>query len=133
MPDDTRSTSEQWAELHPPAGHAALPGERQAVEAVNDREGLLLEAQAVSRRCEGRLREAVGGGDNAVTRMCSQCRKGYTPGELSREESKGMEAERRAMGSQGEPYEAFRRRRGEPEAAITGRHGDGVDVVLGGQ
>jgi hypothetical protein len=36
-----------------------------------------------------------------MRRECSQCHKPLTPQELSREESKGMEAERKAAGLQG--------------------------------
>ena len=90
-----------------------------------------------------------------MKRECSQCHKPLTPQELSREESKGMEAERKASGLEGvlfryytcsgcgtadifvdvyplegEPDEVFRQRRDELQAAVRQLHGDGVRVVL---
>jgi hypothetical protein len=90
-----------------------------------------------------------------MIRKCSRCQKDFTPAELSREESRGMEAQRKAMGLQGvlfryyacaacgnadifvdlhplpgEADEAFRRRRDEMEATVKLLDGDGVDVVL---
>jgi hypothetical protein len=90
-----------------------------------------------------------------MRRKCSRCQKAYTPQELAREETKGMEAERKALGLQGvlfryygcaacgqadifvdlqrlpgEFEDAFLRRRGELEAAINQVHGQGVEVVL---
>jgi hypothetical protein len=90
-----------------------------------------------------------------MKRECSQCHKPLTPQELSREESRGMEAERRASGLQGvrfsyfvcsgcgtadifvdvhpiegETDEEFRRRRDELQGAVRQLHGDGVEVVL---
>jgi hypothetical protein len=90
-----------------------------------------------------------------MQRKCSHCRKDFTPQELSREETKGMEARRKALGLEGvlfryytcsacgtadifvdlrplegETDEAFRRRRDELEATINGLEGEGVEVVL---
>jgi hypothetical protein len=90
-----------------------------------------------------------------MLRKCSKCHKEFTPQELAREETKGMEAERKALGLQGvlfrfytcsacgtadifveilplegESDEAFRRRREELESTIRGLRGDGVDVVV---
>jgi hypothetical protein len=90
-----------------------------------------------------------------MQRKCSRCQKEFTPAELSREESRGMEAERKALGLQGvlfryyacsacgtadifvdlhplpgEADEAFRQRRNEMEATVKQLHGDGVDVVI---
>ena len=90
-----------------------------------------------------------------MLRKCTRCHKDFTPQELSREETKGMEAQRRALGLEGvlflyytcsacahadifvdlhpldgETDEAFRRRRDELEAVINGLEGEGVDVVL---
>jgi hypothetical protein len=90
-----------------------------------------------------------------MKRECSQCHKPFTPQELSREESKGLEAERKASGLhgvlfryytcsrcgtadifvdihplEGETDEAFRRRRDELQAAVCQLHGEGVRVVL---
>jgi hypothetical protein len=90
-----------------------------------------------------------------MQRKCSHCHKDYTPQELAREKSKGMEAERKALGLggvlfrsytcsacgradlfvdvhrlAGETEEAFRRRRDELEAAVRHAHGESVNVVL---
>jgi hypothetical protein len=90
-----------------------------------------------------------------MKRTCSQCHKPLTPQELSREESKGMEAERKASGLQGvlfryytcsqcgtadifvdihavegETNEEFCRRRDELQGAVRQLHGEGVRVVL---
>jgi hypothetical protein len=89
-------------------------------------------------------------------RECTSCHKPFTAQELAREESKGMEAERKALGLQGilfryytcsrcgqadifvdlrplpgESDEDFRRRRGDLEATVRHLHADRVDVVLG--
>jgi hypothetical protein len=88
-------------------------------------------------------------------RECSHCHKVLTPSELAREESKGMEAERKALGLQGvrflyyncsdcdyadifvdvhpligETAEAFRWRRRELEATVRQLHADHVEVVV---
>ena len=88
-------------------------------------------------------------------RKCSHCHKDLSPQELSREESKGMEAERKAMGLEGvlfryyycsgcghgdifldirpvadETDQDFRRRRNELEATVRGVHADGVGITL---
>jgi hypothetical protein len=90
-----------------------------------------------------------------MIRKCTHCQKDFTPGELAREESKGMEAERKAMGLEGvlfryyscsscghacifvdirglegESAEAFRQRRADLEAVINQAHGQGIEAVL---
>jgi hypothetical protein len=91
-----------------------------------------------------------------MKRKCSHCQKDFTPIELSREESRGMEAERKAMGLEGvlfryyscsacgnacifldihalegESDATFRRRRDELDAAISQVHANnGVEAVL---
>lgn len=88
-------------------------------------------------------------------RECTSCGRPFTPRDLARQESRGMEAERRALGLQGiafryymcpacdwadifidvarlagESPEAFHGRRGELEAAVRQLHAERVDVVL---
>ncbi len=88
-------------------------------------------------------------------RECSHCHKLLTPMELAKEESKGMEAERKALGLQGvrflyyncsdcgyadifvdvhpvigEPAERFRQRRLELESTVRQLHADHVEVVV---
>jgi hypothetical protein len=90
-----------------------------------------------------------------MQRKCSHCHKDFTTQELAREESKGMEAERKALGLggvlfrsytcsacggadifvdvhrlAGETEETFRRRRDELEAAVRHLPGGDVEVVL---
>ncbi|MFL5240941.1 MAG: hypothetical protein ACJ8FY_02445 [Gemmataceae bacterium] len=90
-----------------------------------------------------------------MMRKCSHCHKDFTPQELSREESKGMESERKALGLEGvlfryftcsacgnasifvdvhtlegEAPEAFAARRAQLEAAVKQSHGEGVEAVL---
>jgi hypothetical protein len=90
-----------------------------------------------------------------MIRHCSGCGKAYTPAELSREESKGMEAERKALGLggvlfryyhcsacghddifldihplPGESDADFQRRRGELEATVRQIHAEGVGISL---
>ncbi len=90
-----------------------------------------------------------------MIRTCSHCGKAFTPQELSREDSKGLEAERKALGLEGvlfryyscsacaqadifvdvlplegEMEEDFRRRRSELEATVRQLQGEGVDVVV---
>jgi hypothetical protein len=90
-----------------------------------------------------------------MQRECTNCHKPFTPQELSREESRGMEAERKALGLQGvffryyrcaacgradifidlvalpgESEADFRARRGELEQVVRELHGDQVDLVL---
>jgi hypothetical protein len=90
-----------------------------------------------------------------MMRTCSHCGKEFTPQELSREDSKGLEAERKALGLEGvlfryytcstcgqadifvdirplegESEEAFHRRREEMEATIQQLQGEGVEVVV---
>jgi hypothetical protein len=90
-----------------------------------------------------------------MLRNCTHCSKEFTPQELSREETKGMEAERRALGLQGvlfryytcsacggsdifvdllprpdEPYDLFCARKAGLEAAIrVANRVRGQDVV----
>src|SRR5690242_20655181 len=91
----------------------------------------------------------------AMMRACSHCGKEFTPQELSREDSKGLEAERKALGLEGvlfryytcsacnyadifvdvhplegESEEAFNRRREELEATIKQMEGEGVEIVV---
>ncbi len=88
-------------------------------------------------------------------RECSHCHKPLSPQELAKEESKGMETERKALGLQGvrflyyncagcgyadifvdvhpvegEPVEAFRERRQELESAVRQLHAERVEVVV---
>ncbi len=88
-------------------------------------------------------------------RRCTHCDRPFTPRDLAREESKGMEAERRELGLVGvlfryyscpacgqndifvnvtrvpdESYEEFVRRRRELEQVVSQLHADRVDVVL---
>ena len=90
-----------------------------------------------------------------MMRACTSCRKTFVPRELLREESKGMEAERKALGLEGvlfryyvcsacghgdifvdihpldgESGADFRRRRDELESAVRQMHGEGVEVVV---
>jgi hypothetical protein len=90
-----------------------------------------------------------------MMRKCSHCQKEFTPQELSRAESKGMEAERKTLGLEGvlfryytcsacgyadifvdvhplagESEEAFHQRRAELEKTIRQLHGERVEVVL---
>lgn len=93
-----------------------------------------------------------------MLRNCTHCHKEFTSQELSREETKEMEAERRALGLQGvlfrhytcsacggsdifvdilprpdEPYDVFCARKAGLEAAIRVAnrvYGDGVEAVL---
>jgi hypothetical protein len=90
-----------------------------------------------------------------MMRTCSHCGKTFTPKELSREDSKGLEAERKALGLEGvlfryytcsacgqadicvdilplagEFEQDFRQRRDELAAALQQMEGDGVKVVV---
>lgn len=90
-----------------------------------------------------------------MMRRCTHCGKDFTPQELSREDSKGLEAERKALGLEGvlfryyscsacgqadifvdirplegEGEEAFHRRRGELEDTVQQLQGEGVEVVV---
>jgi hypothetical protein len=90
-----------------------------------------------------------------MMRKCSHCQKDFTPQELAREESKGMESERKGLGLegvlfryyacsscgnanifvdvrplQGETPDAFAARRAELESAVRQAHGEGIEVVL---
>jgi hypothetical protein len=87
--------------------------------------------------------------------MCSHCGKLFTPKELSREDSKGLEAERKALGLEGvlfryyhcstchqadifvdvlplegESAEDFRQRREELEGTIQQLEGERVKVIV---
>jgi hypothetical protein len=91
----------------------------------------------------------------AMLRKCSHCGKEFTPQELSREDSKGLESERKALGLEGVlfryytcsacnkadifvdicplegEFEAdFRQRREELEATLQQLEGEGVEVVV---
>ena len=88
-------------------------------------------------------------------RECGHCRRAFTPRDLEKEESKGMEADRKALGLEGvrflyyscpdcgfaeifvdihplegEREDDFRRRCQELEKAVRDFHGDKVEVVL---
>ena len=90
-----------------------------------------------------------------MIRVCSKCEKQLTPQELCREESKGMEAERKSLGLQGvlfryytcagcgtadifvdvltlegESEADFQQRRGELEAVVRQLHSEQTAVVL---
>lgn len=90
-------------------------------------------------------------------RECSHCHKPLTPNELAKEESKGMEAERKALGLQGvrflyyncsdcgyadifvdvhavpgETIEAFQQRRHELETTVRQLHPEQVEIVVTG-
>jgi hypothetical protein len=90
-----------------------------------------------------------------MMRVCSHCGKEFTPKELSREDSKGLEAERKALGLvgvlfryytcsachqadifvdvlplEGEFEEDFRRRRQELEGTLQQLEGEGVKVIV---
>ncbi len=90
-----------------------------------------------------------------MLRECSQCHRPFTPQDLAREETKGMAAERKALGLQGvlfrfyncpqcgcadifvdipplpsETPEQFEQRRAELEASLKELRGDRVEVVL---
>lgn len=90
-----------------------------------------------------------------MMRLCSQCGKEFTPQELDREDSKGMESERKARGLEGvlfryytcsacgradifvdvlplegESEGEFRRRKEELEATLKQLEGEGVEVVV---
>ncbi|HLJ94087.1 MAG TPA: hypothetical protein VKU02_12950 [Gemmataceae bacterium] len=88
-------------------------------------------------------------------RECSHCHKLLTPKELAKEESRGMESERKALGLEGvrflfyncsqcgyadifvdvhpltgEPAERFRQRRRELENTVRQLHAERVEIVL---
>ncbi len=90
-----------------------------------------------------------------MMRLCSHCGKEFTPKELSREDSKGLEAARKAQGLEGVLFrfyvcsachqadifvdvlplegefdEDVRRRREELEGTIRQLEGEGVEVVV---
>ena len=91
-------------------------------------------------------------------RKCSHCHKLLTPNELAKEESKGMEAERKALGLHGvrflyyncsdcgyadifvdvhplvgEAVERFRQRRQELESTVRQLHAERVEIVVTGK
>jgi hypothetical protein len=91
----------------------------------------------------------------AMLRECRNCHKALTPQELSRQESRAMEAQRKRMGLHGilfryyrcagcgyadifldvrrlgnESEEAFQQRRTELRTTVQNPHGDPVAVVL---
>lgn len=91
-----------------------------------------------------------------MKRVCTHCQQPFAAADLVREESKGMEGERKALGLEGvrflyyrcpwcgdadifldvlplegETAETFARRRAELEEVVRQLHGDGVEVVLG--
>jgi len=88
-------------------------------------------------------------------RECSHCQRSFTASDLVKEESRGMEAHRKALGLEGvrflyyscpgcgfdeifvdihpldgEKPEDFRRRRRDLETAVRDFHGDGIKAVL---
>ncbi len=90
-----------------------------------------------------------------MMRLCSHCGKEFTPQELDREDSKGLESERKALGLegvlfryytcsacaqadifvdvlplQGESEGEFRQRRAELESTLQKLEGEGVEVVV---
>ena len=90
-----------------------------------------------------------------MMRRCTHCGKEFTPQELSREDSKGLEADRKALGLEGvlfryyrcsacgqadifvdilpldgELEEDFHRRRDELGATVRQLQGEGVEVVV---
>src|SRR5262249_38667851 len=93
--------------------------------------------------------------ETSMLRKCVHCQRPFTPRDLVREESRGMEAERKRHGLQGmrflyyrypncgyadiflhvlpqegESAEDFQRRRTELEELVKHLHGDGVEVVV---
>jgi hypothetical protein len=90
-----------------------------------------------------------------MMRLCSHCGKAFTPNELSREDSKVLEADRKSVGLEGvlfrlytcsachqadifvdilrlegEFEEDYRRRRDELEGTIRNLEGEGVEVIV---
>lgn len=90
-----------------------------------------------------------------MLRECTSCCRPFTPEDLARDESRNMEAERKAAGLRGvrflyyycpacgtgdifvdilprpgESAEEFDWRRGEMEGVVRGLHADGVDAVV---
>ena len=89
-----------------------------------------------------------------MMRHCTRCDRPFTAEDLARDESKGMESERKARGLEGirfvyyhcpcgmddifvdivprddEFYEDFERRREEMEAAVRTMHGERVEAVV---
>jgi hypothetical protein len=89
-----------------------------------------------------------------MKRVCTRCQRHFTPEDLSRAESRGMEAERKARGLEGvrfvyyhcpcgtndifvdilprpdEMREDFERRRAEMEALVRKMHGGNADAVV---
>jgi hypothetical protein len=90
-----------------------------------------------------------------MLRECTQCRRAFTPPDLARDESRNMEAERKAAGLEGvrflyyrcpacgmndifvdilprqdESDEDFRRRRDEMEDVVRQLHSDQTEAVV---
>ena len=90
-----------------------------------------------------------------MMRACTGCRKTFVPRELLREETRGMEAERKALGLEGvafryyacsacghadifvdvhplagESAQEFHRRRADLEAGVRQLHGEQVEVIV---
>lgn len=89
-----------------------------------------------------------------MKRVCTRCHRPFTPDDLAREETKGMEAERKARGLEGirflyyrcpcgtneifvdvlprddELMEDFERRRAEMEAVVRKMHGGQTHAVV---
>lgn len=90
-----------------------------------------------------------------MMRKCSHCQKDFTPQELCRQESRGLESERKALGLEGvlfryytcsacgyadifvdlhplegESAEAIRQRREDLETTVRQLHGEKVEVVV---
>jgi len=88
-------------------------------------------------------------------RECSHCCRPFTKDDFVKEESRGMESERKAMGLEGTRFlfytcprcayadifidilalpgdtpEGFQERRGTLEATVKGLHAEGVEVVV---
>jgi hypothetical protein len=89
-----------------------------------------------------------------MMRNCTRCDRPFTPDDLARDESKGMESERKQMGLEGvrfvyyrcpcgmsdifvdilpredEVRADFERRRAQMEAAVRQAHGDRAEAVV---
>src|SRR5262249_43420143 len=93
-------------------------------------------------------------GDTSMKRVCTHCQRPFTPNDLSRDESRGMQAERKARGVEGvrlvyyrcpcgtndifvdilprkdESTEDFDRRRAEMEIVVRKMHGGHAKAVV---
>jgi hypothetical protein len=89
-----------------------------------------------------------------MMRNCTRCKRPFSPEDLARDESKGMESERKQIGLKGvrfvyyhcpcgmsdifvdilprdgEYHEEFERRRSDMEAAVRQVHGDRAEAVV---